>query len=240
MKSRIDRELDEDIEFLNEAFAQLSAGAVTAHHDIETARRALESIPPSEVEKLDPKAKAALAFARKNLPILSEAYDWRTFTGADVSDRMEEVVSGEFDERAARDLRRARDELLAEQEAVLAAIIQLCQPRVLSPPEFIKVVLDTLPVEARSLRTYFRNLGKFLENVQATTDEKAYHQGVIIWANLFSFIALVLTTLTKWVDYGLDEWNTAYRRGRSPSSQPLRRIERVRGRAHKFLLNGSV
>ena len=222
------KELEDDIAFLNLVLTTFIQHGVVQEQYLNTTEAALKTMPLSECEKLAPEARKALDFVQKHLPRLRENYDWCDLVGVDFSGKLGGVVRGDFDEAAVDSLREFRDDMVLTHEGLTAGIVELTQPRVLSPPEFIEIVIDSFPEDARSLRNYFRDPRKFLMEVGAHTEPTTYWQGVAAWANLFAFTSLFLGVLSKWIQYGLDEWQDARDKGRKTARKPLQRIERVR------------
>src|SRR2546422_3658049 len=228
MRRGLDRELEEDIEFLNDVIASFVQVAVVQEQRFNADEAEIKALPQAEIDKLTPQARAGLKFVQDHLPLLRKASDWRSVVGVDFGTRLHEIANGEIDAKGVRDLEEFRDEMTIVQEDLVGGIVRLTQAQVLSPAEFIDVIIDSFPEDARDLRKYFRDLKKFLVEMGATNDPASYWQGVAAWANLLGFLSLFLGIIAKWIQYGLDEWYEAQSRGRKLARRPLRRIERFR------------
>lgn len=229
MKRGLDRELEEDIQFLNDVIASFVQFAVVQEQRFYADEAAIKTLPQAEIDKLTPQARAGLKFVQDHLPLLRKASDWRSVVGVDFGTRLHDIASGEIDAKGVRDLEEFRDELTIVQEDLVGGIVRLTQPaEVLSPSDFIDVIIDSFPEDARDLRKYFRDLKKFLVEMGATNDLATYWQGVAAWASLLGFLSLFLGIIAKWIQYGLDEWYEAQSHGQKLARRPLRRIERFR------------
>src|SRR2546426_9663236 len=162
MQRGLDRELEEDIRFLNDVVASFVQFAVVQEQRFDADEAAIKTLPQAEIDKLTPQARAGLKFVQDHLPLLRKASDWRSVVGVDFGTRLHEIAKGDIHASGVRDLEEFRDELAIVQEDLVGGIIQLTQPQVLSPADFIDVIIDSFPEDARDLRKYFRDLKRFL------------------------------------------------------------------------------
>ncbi len=217
MKSQLDKELDEDIKFLNETMAQIVQLQVIQATNLHSAEQTFSQVSESEVAALPPAGQAAFRFVKDHLPDLRKMHDWRPLVGSEVASSLQSIVTGKFTKKKARALEKTYDELSEVQENMMVAVILITQPRVQSPTELLTILIDIITDDADGAvyRKYLIDLRKLWKELGATTDERRYWQDVASMANILSFFVVVLEVLLRWVGYGLDEWNDALRDDRS-------------------------
>jgi hypothetical protein len=211
MKSRLDKELEQDIAFLNETMSQIVRARVIEVANLESAEQAFSRVSESDVAAMPPAGQAAFRFVKDHLPELRKMHDWRPLVGSDVAGSLQSIVTGEFTKKKARALEKTYDELSEIRENMLVAVILLTQPRIQSPNELLTILIElfTDDAEGATYRKYLVDLRKLVTDLGAVTDEHRYWQDVASGANMLSFMVVVFEVLLKWIDHGLDEWDAA-------------------------------
>jgi hypothetical protein len=150
------------------------------------------------------------------------------FLGFDISRTLEQVTTAKFDAKTARRIRTARNQLTQIRGRIDATMLRLNQETMVDPPEFILELRSLFPPDARKERRALGEVARYVRQAGVKNDLTKYREGVAAWTRVLLILGTVVGILTKWLEIGLEEWDSARERGRTPSQEPLKALARVR------------
>jgi len=227
MKTRLDKELEEDVKFLNEVNAAIVQADVLGTKEIDGIEAQLESLTAEQMASLPSEAREVARFFKKHVPQMREILDWRELVGIDIGAVVSEIARGKFDKQKARALAKTYDELVETQENLMIAIFRLTEPRVISQSDRLRILTDSLPVDTAAMKSFVKNLRDLPPLPERQRDASQYWREASEMAFGLSLLVLLLQVLIRWVGYGLDEWDAAQEAGRPVNPKALQRLNRV-------------
>src|SRR5437899_610531 len=227
MKRQLEKELSADLRTLRNVVKDVSKALQARTTDLNSAVEQVNRLTERDLQKFPQDVRNAIAFIKKNATNLQTAMEPGEIVGFDIGRTLNRIVSAKFDAKAAREIRSARNELSQTRDRINLTVLRINQEKMLDPPDFILALRGVFPSDARLERKILGDLARHLRQAGTKNEEGKYRKGVAAWTRVFLVLNTVVGILIKWLEYGLDEWESARQRGRSPSQEPLKGLARI-------------
>ena len=228
MKRQLKKELSADLRILRNVVRDVSKSLEDRADELNSLVEQLSGLNERQLQEFPPELQQAIRFIKKNAANLKAAMDADELLTFDIGRTLDRIVTAKFDDKAAREFRAARNDLNQTRDRITTTILRLNQPEMLDPPDFILVIRGVFPPDARLERKVLGDLARHLRQAGTKNEEGKYREGVAAWTRVLSVLSTIVGIVTKWLDYGLEEWESSRQRGRSPSQEPLKGLARIR------------
>src|SRR2546426_655964 len=217
MKARLRRQLDRDVDSLNGFFDTFRESAVLLGELVEQAEDVFGKMTEEELKSLPPDTGTLFRFVQDHFKEIKEGSTWGEVF--DFGEALDRIVDAKFNAKLARELRLIRAEIERNRENLNAAVLRINSPQALTPAQFIEALRAAIPKGKIGPKRMLGDLARTYRGLKVQQSEADYRKGAAAWTQILTILSLNLGIIAKWIDYGLEEWESSQRRGRTPSQE---------------------